>query len=690
MENTFKDRVTSVLPATATNKLARNYDVPKNLPESVESKSNYYWREDVTADLKPMEITKTKHDYSTPKNLPLQSDSENTKSYHWSNGQVAVEVGGIFAQIPTEQYESFKKMFNSRSTVNSRIEHFSHGEEVLEGKNYFEDDDGLEGVVRKDIVNVSNTIIRIVAENKQYDFGDRERVIYDIKLLCSKWKIPLVIQVPKEKFRMTYSIAKKEHPEITCFTNGTSDILEEYFADIAAHEVENRKIYYSYAKTGWREINGRIEYKLGDNPIYENWIIPTPILVPEKMKEVFSNGLSFLNLSDEKMVVNSIFIFAHIGFLKYWTRLANFNIASVLFIKGTTGSFKTTVSSEIFNVFQPNKSQRYIQFSGSTWAGVSKCLLAAQDNTIIIDDFSKTEVVNAKEATNLMEKILRAVGDEQLSTKLEVGGKNLQNAVIRTSVVVTGEESPNLGLSSNLRIITVPVERGTFSKENLTAFQKNRDIMPNYFSLFIQFLTEFGKSYINHVVNNIDDYRREFSNKFSEPRFLEMAVLLKLTADVIYQFGKYCGVDIASVYNSFLEEINNLVAYNEASIVEEQPHIKILKPLYAMLNNESNAIIAKNEILFNEDPTRFVGFYEEQTNTIWLDFNKVINLITVYWKKRGATWLISDKRVKEILDQKGLILKDSDGFLKRAKKGNRKRYLVIKIDKMEEVLKGVE
>lgn len=687
MQNPESSSVTA-----ATVKNIHIHNTPKNLPssenEDEDNNGNYYWGNEIKEKLIAMELEakKTNRVYITPKVLPPSESQGEPKNYRTIEGQTTVTLDNEQFAIPNKKYEIFSEVREKLLKPKWIKSAYSQTGAFLEGENYFEDSKGLNGYTNKKTIRVSNTRIRIVGEKIQYDFEDNEKIFYFIELTCSKCETPSMIEIAKENLRKIYDIAQKTHPEITYFSSGSANILEEYLSDIAIHDIDTRKICYSYLKTGWKKTAYRVEYKLGEDNFYKNWQIPDCTL--KDHRKIFLDGLSFLNLSNEKMVINSMFLFAHVGFLKYWTQLADFDIAAVLFIRGTTGSFKTTVASEIFNIFQENKTQRYVQFNGSSWAGISKCLLAAQDNSLIIDDFSNTEGVNAKNSTTLMEKIIRAVGDERLSTKMSVGGKNLQNGKIRTSIVITGEDSPSLGLSSNLRMITVPVERGTFSKENLTIFQKKRDIMPMYFSLFIRFLTEYGNNYVEYVKNVIYSYRLDYSNKFSEPRFLEMAVLFHLTADVIYKFGAWCGVEMSSEYESFLTEIDNLIAYNENSIIVEKPEIKFLKALEAVLDKEANAVLAKNEIIFNENPILYVGFKEEETDTIWLDFDKARNLVANFWAKRGSAWLTTDRRIKEILDQNGLILKDSDGLLKRAKKGNRKRYLVIKIDVMAELLKG--
>ena len=367
---------------------------------------------------------------------------------------------------------------------------------------------------------------------------------------------------------------------------------------------------------------------------------------------------------------------------------ANAPITSVLFLKGRTNLLKTATASVLANVFKLDRNNVAIRLS-STQASLQHQISALRDNLILIDDFSNTAGADNLKMTRNAEFLIRAIGDGRFNSKMNVADfSKLANDSIRVAVVLTGEEGLDLDTSSMYRIVTLPVYEHTFDGAVLTKFQRDPTILREYFALFVSFLEEQPANFVTDLNQRFLSYRQNYGNMLKVPRFVDFASTMSLLAEVVSNFGKWCGYgeEFATQYfdGATTAVLRVLEAHQQVS-AESDVVRRFLFALNQTLGTSVGTHVADNEDIYVSDEQSYIGFREEATQTLWLRFDEVFALVKKFYFKLGQSWTAKEQTIKEELLRRGvsegtLMPKGSVGneYLKRAKKGSRRRMLVLR------------
>ena len=117
---------------------------------------------------------------------------------------------------------------------------------------------------------------------------------------------------------------------------------------------------------------------------------------------------------------------------------------------------------------------------------------------------------------------------------------------------------------------------------------------------------------------------------------------------------------------------------------------RFLFALNQSLETAVGTYIAEDKDLYVHNESAYIGFNESATQTIWLRFDEVFSLVKKFYFKLGQAWTVKEQTVKEELLRRGisegtLMPKGSVGneYLKRAKKGSRRRMLVLRVTELQ-------
>ena len=369
-----------------------------------------------------------------------------------------------------------------------------------------------------------------------------------------------------------------------------------------------------------------------------------------------------------------------------------------LYLRGKTGSLKTAVASELSNVFDHDRTHATVRMT-STAASISTALAMSLDTCLCIDDFSNSSVSDSRKSESNAELIIRAIGDGILPSKMNVSdfSKIVRNTV-RCAVIMTGEEKLSLGASSLLRVIEVPIDERSFSGAHLREFQESPKIIREYFALFIRYLSTHGLEITAAYPRLQNLYRQEYAHIFKDKRYIDAAVLLRITADVIGNFAQFCGTSLSCELLATLQNaITTGVNYNAQEASTQAPELRFLTALTAVIDTAPNSKVAINEELYASSESAYAGFWEHDTELLWLRWDCAVNLVQNYYLRLGEPWLTKESTIKERLLQLGLSkgrLKGQHGsgneFLVRAKKGKRQRMLVLQMEAVQNYMKEHE
>lgn len=361
-------------------------------------------------------------------------------------------------------------------------------------------------------------------------------------------------------------------------------------------------------------------------------------------------------------------------------------------MKGRTNLLKTATASVLANVFKSDRSNVAIRLS-STQASLQHQIAALRDNLILVDDFSNSNGSDNLHMTRNAEFLVRAIGDGRFGSKMNVTDfSKLANDSIRVAVVLTGEEGLDLDTSSLYRIVTLPVCENTFDGAVLAKFQRDPEILRNYFALFIQFIENQPPSLIQDLAKRFVSYRQDCASRLNVPRFIDFAATMTVLAELISTFARWCGCDDmwASEYlHKATDALITIMTRHQLESGESDYVRRFVVAINQSLGSNQGTRIAHSEDDYARDEENFLGFNEADSNTLWLRFDDAFALTKKFYAKLGQSWNVKAETLKENLLRRGisegtLAPKGSVGneYLKRAKKGSRKRMLVLRLEEL--------
>lgn len=542
---------------------------------------------------------------------------------------------------------------------------------------------------------VTSARIRVIGLKRLWHTEKEFTELFDCRVYCSDvWgDEPRNIVIEKDNYKNLFQKIHKEYPAVFLLT-ADCETLEAYLTKVFPAEDEILTENVS-DKIGWLTINGQTDYYIGANTYYNGFELPNITICNKEY--AFWEGFSFLNVGNFNREICILWLFSHLSYSIYWFEKANVNFRSILFLKGATNLFKTTVVSVLANIFRLDREKALIRLN-STRASLQEYLSKSQDSLACIDDFSNTVGANNKEMVKNAEFVIRAVGDGQFPAKMMTNNHSkIKDTNIRCTVVVTGEEEFGLSLSSNYRMITLKIVEGTFNPEVLANYQNDPSILRNYFAVYIQFLKENYSWIINHCNSQASFYRTEFRN-LEVPRFINVAVALSLQVDILRQFASYCGINaemgkfVFSHLQNFYGVIFNVLQQNQVSSSTGKPEIRFVKALMQSLGTDKSNGLANDDKSYLEDMTKFIGFWDKQKNQIWVRFEDIYALVRNYYSMLGEQFMTNEKTLKEILVRQGIADGKEGQYLRRITKGgsgNRKYMLVLNMNKIYEIYEKI-
>lgn len=248
-----------------------------------------------------------------------------------------------------------------------------------------------------------------------------------------------------------------------------------------------------------------------------------------------------------------------------------------------------------------------------------------------------------------------------------------------------------------LRVIELPIDGNTFDGKALRDFQDNPSILREYFALFVSYLRRKGNDIGRWYLQRLTKYREKYRAIFKDNRYVDDAVLLHVVLEALFDFSRECHCKFTDdeIY-AFKEAIISGLNFNSTQIQEQRPEVRFVKALWDSINTNTHNRIAdcEDEYVGNED--KYIGFKEDKADEgklWWIRFDDAMAIVREYYAKLNDPWYTKATTIKEKLLEAGLSKghlapagKSGNQYLLRAKKGERKRMLVLFIGRVKEVL----
>jgi len=570
-------------------------------------------------------------------------------------------------------------------------------ENFIEGNRYIESDEGIFAKKSNDEkIMISNARLRVIGIREEWESEKKSKQFLFCEINCNAWNgIAKQIEVPVKQYKQIYRLIRQTYPDVSLSTSG-QDAIEDYLTEVFQNRAEMlpREIYTR--KSGWMSIGEKVHYYIGRDPFYATCKLPDVSRI-DKL-HAFREGCSFLDVGKKNMAISIVMLVAHIGYSLYWFRKGQMNFRSVLFLQGSTNMLKTSVVREVSNVFDTDRDHAVIRIA-STLASLQHSICMLSDQVVCLDDFSNSETKSKNKSVEAAEDAIRAVGDGVFPNKMNVKdtGCVTQN-MVRAALILTGEENLGLGLSSDLRTIVVHVTEGTFNGSTLARFQRQPDVLRRYFALYIEFLTNKGDYLASGCQSSFPQYRQEYSKLLKVPRFIDTAAGLRVQVDFLVEFAAYCGVaeeEIQNLETLLKQRILEIMKQNQQASGGKKPEVRFVYAIMQSLGTDSNNSLARDEEQYASNESRYIGFFEKETKLMWFRWEAVWGLVKTYYHIQGEEWLVRPNSIKQLLLKNGISDgkrmpegKSGNEYLRRAKKGARKRMLVLQqivVEKLMEV-----
>ena len=473
----------------------------------------------------------------------------------------------------------------------------------------------------------------------------------------------------------------------------------KYLKVYLAEQFKNILPEIQYTHVGWRRIEDRFVYLHGGGVIGDYNLniagdkekvisINHNISIESALKET----IDMINISDNKSKTLPLLLYSHLAVMREIYVQAGYEPHFIMWIYGLTGSMKTSASKIFFNLF--NREKEYISATfKDTKTAVEIKAAEYKDSILLLDDYHPTtSSIEKREMQSLASHILRIYGDGISKSR---STKNLDKAKEyppRELCVITGEDIID-GESSVARFIGIEVCPGDYKTEVLAYYQSNTLIYSTHMYYFIDWVSKNFNEIIEFIREKFLVYRDSMLNFFRHKRLADSYIFLCLTYDILFGYCKNMGIiDISNLFynGDYVKNIiRDTIKLHEQSTVKQDPAILYLLAIQELILSKKCKLIEKNK---TNNEKSIIGYKDE--DYYYLIPNLAYSNVIEFWKRQNIDFPVTSDRVNKALDELKVIKTSPEGnSIKRTVKasinGERKRYLIIYRDVMDNILNNI-
>ena len=317
-----------------------------------------------------------------------------------------------------------------------------------------------------------------------------------------------------------------------------------------------------------------------------------------------------------------------------------------LYIWGVTGSGKTSTTFPLLNPF------------GMESISVNDSLAAAMhvvgNNRASVTIFDDLKSKRNKRAVELVETVLRIVGDENTSVRRKLGNK-IASVSMANLAAFTAEIEPPLQTSSFPRLLMLPFDRNTVNLENLKSMEgKIVDFRRKNIAFLLKFL-EFALMTENFVQRFCGDYEAELARQREQfeglhGRYYESLAWMITAWRSICAYAQRYGISFAD--DNFETNLHNLVCEQHKRYSPQSPVIMYCIALFDLVERGTIRIV-KNSMREHAGVLEII-----EVDGLWQIRSKLVfEKIQAYYEERQIDFNVSERHLREQLLRAGIISK---------------------------------
>lgn len=392
-------------------------------------------------------------------------------------------------------------------------------------------------------------------------------------------------------------------------------------------------------------------------PPADNIVFDTKKTIPANRsmlpKGAFQAIMEFLGISAKLMLMLPLVLMAHLSLMFNLFDAAGYVPRFLLFLCGRTGSMKTSVSLALYRIFTEQPTSPTANFKDTEVALEIK-LGEGNGMVILVDDYRPpVTAVDGKSNLSKLEAIVRAVGDRIAKSRSNAELGKAKEFLPTSGVVITGEDLGGTQSSQN-RMLIVPISKGDINGKLLKQFQDDPMLIATHMSYFLEHVGQNGDSVVEFIKTNFDRERSYFAQSLREPRVVDTAVTLMLTASILCAYGEIIGAVDKGIGVQLLAEWRNAILqaciHSEGISREQDPVAMYLQAFFDMWDRKEIEVACD---IKTHDAGKHIGYANGED--LWLWHHDLFNRVCRYWQRSGVVFPLTEGKMNEHLDATGLI-----------------------------------
>lgn len=434
---------------------------------------------------------------------------------------------------------------------------------------------------------------------------------------------------------------------------------------IMLSEMPPKNITHFY---GWRNFNGRFIYlndNIDENPLFKSESGKSLLFDPNMFRgDALIYTFRMLKLSKNINKTLPLFLTAHLGVMYSFFELAGYAPRFVLFLRGETGSLKTSISKVFFRFLSDGNNEIPANFN-DTMTALEIKMGQTRDEVFLVDDFRPSSMNSelVRMQANL-EKLIRFYGDGIGKGRGNISLELRREFKPHSMCAVTGEYIH--GTASSLqRLLIVSVDKNTYDRELLKIYQDNPWIFSTHINFFITYLSQNAREIIKYITDKFIEKRAFYTGYLVSKRLVDTAVCMELTAEIILSFyANRCKLvhpmDLPVQLDIWKQSILNFVRESDILANHREP-VDMFCAAIAEIAHNAVTKIPPSKILFEQNIKYSLGYYDYDARVLYLKPEESYTEVVQYWTKQGIPFTIKERPLRKMLLMSGLLIGSTDG-----------------------------
>jgi hypothetical protein len=476
---------------------------------------------------------------------------------------------------------------------------------------------------------MANFIAKIV-ENVTRDNGQTTETKFKVSgvLTLTKERLPL-IEVPAGSNFNSLSWVNAQWGSKPYIYGGIARNIKESFIN-KIYDISREAVYKTvYTHTGWRQINGEMQFLTGGgalgNPginvdiehVLSRYRLEIPTADPVEAVRASLDYMMIGRTEEQQKILTPLWASMYLAPL-----CEILDPAFTIWIYGPSGSFKSVISALALSHFGDFTEQGLPSSWHDTANRIEQLMFLAKDLPLVVDDWAPGQnPAKAQDLESKAEYITRAQGNHQGKGRMVLDSIGRPVYTPRGLLITSGEQLPN-GQSFTARLFSIKIERDDIDKARLTAAQNVRRLYSQAMAYYVLWLKGRWPEFAQTLPEKFQEYRAMAYDLAREndqhPRLPQVVAWLYTGLSMGLTFALEKGAISKAIYDLGHEDgwriLSELAAEQGKRVEKERPGKKVLESLKAVINSFGVRTWEKDEkTKYSPVPgTTFIGWEDTE------------------------------------------------------------------------------